>query len=111
MSKHTPGPLRVCGGHTPAYTEIHSEAGYIVYGMADAQSHYVSGEPIRAPDYETQRANARLIAAAPELLEALKAVQIALAAVRDNKPIPQGTLEELKYLVVDTAIECAEGTE
>lgn len=36
---------------------------------------------------------------------ALIRVQIALANHRDNLPIKEGSLEELKYLVVDGAVE------
>ena len=73
MSKYTPGPWRVCGGYTASYTAITTENdGYIVYGMADRLDHKEREEPINAPDYETQRANAKLIAAAPDLLAACK---------------------------------------
>lgn len=75
MAEHTPGPWTVCGGYTPAYTTIHSEAGYIVFRMADATDDREHGKPIEAPDMEAQRANARLIAAAPDLLEACQAVK------------------------------------
>ena len=71
MSKHTPGPWRRCGGFTPAYCAIHSNDGYIVFGLADPGAHTEQGQPIKAPDTDTQHANARLIAAAPDLLEAL----------------------------------------
>lgn len=72
VSKHTPGPWELCGGYTPAYSAITSNDGYIVFGMADASNHTEHGRPIKAPGVETQRANARLIAAAPELLNMLK---------------------------------------
>lgn len=71
-SKHTPGPWKVCGGATPHYKAIHSCHGYIVFGMADSTEDMERDEPIQAPDFETQRANARLIAAAPDLLAMLQ---------------------------------------
>ena len=71
--KHTPGPWRKCGGATPHYTGIHSKAGYIVYGMAD-NCDTEHGKPIKCPGFDEQRANARLIAAAPEMLELLKLI-------------------------------------
>jgi len=52
-------------------------------------------------------ANARLIAAAPDLLAALRDVQIALAQWRDSEPVNVrgiDNLEEVKYLIVDAAI-------
>lgn len=73
MSKgHTPGPWRKCGGYTADYIAVSSNDGYIVYGMADHDSQTELGKPIEAPDYPTQQANARLIAAAPDLLNALQ---------------------------------------
>lgn len=71
MSKHTPGPWRVCGGHTPKFKAIHSSQGYIVFSMADYVDDTENNKPIKAPDYETQSANARLMAASPELLDVL----------------------------------------
>jgi hypothetical protein len=76
MSQHTPGPWRKCGGYTAKYTAIYSdEFGYIVRGFADYMDDKENGEPTKAPGFETQQANARLIAAAPDLLAALKAVE------------------------------------
>ena len=74
MSKHTPAPWKVCGGMTPHFKTITSPQGYIVFSMADHYRHTEHGKTIKAPDYDTQKANARLIAAAPELLEALGAI-------------------------------------
>ena len=72
MSKHTPGPWRVCGGMTPKYTGIVSDKGYIVFEMGDYSQQYENDSTVEAPGYIEQRANADLIAAAPELLEALE---------------------------------------
>jgi len=81
MSKHTPGPWKKCGGATPHFCSVHSKSGYIVFGMADHQYDKEQGKKIKAPDMWEQQANARLIAAAPELLEALKeAIEFANAA-------------------------------
>lgn len=66
MSKHTPGPWRVFseGRKNPG---IEAKSSTIVlYGDDDEDC------GIRGEDSEEQLANARLIAAAPELLEALK---------------------------------------
>jgi hypothetical protein len=72
MSKHTPAPWKICGGMTPHFKAITSSQGYIVFSMADRDRHTEHGKTIKAPDYDTQSANARLISAAPDLLEALK---------------------------------------
>lgn len=73
MSKHTKGPWRQCGGYTPRYSAIvDGNDRYIVFQMADNDMDMEHGKPISAPDMEEQQANARLIAAAPELLGALQ---------------------------------------
>lgn len=60
------------------------------------------------PDFDVLGA-ARKADAADEMLEALRRVQKALADYRDGLRIDEGSLEELKYLVVDAAIAKAEG--
>jgi hypothetical protein len=75
-TKHTAGPWVKCGGATPHYVAVHSADGYIVFGMADADvdTEGAARRPIKAPDMWKQQANARLIAAAPEMFEALREV-------------------------------------
>jgi hypothetical protein len=72
MPKHTPGPWYVCGGYSPGYIAINSADGYIIYGMADYAYTTEHGKLIKAPDYESQRANAKLIASAPEMAAELE---------------------------------------
>jgi hypothetical protein len=79
---HTPGPWRKCGGATPPYTAVHSSRGYIVFVMADAGT-VEHGKPIDAPSMDEQQANARLIAAAPDLLDALQSLLIYLTSEED----------------------------
>ena len=105
MSKHTPGPWRRCGGFTPAYCAIHSNDGYIVFGLADPGAHTEQGQPIKAPDTDTQHANARLIAAAPDLLEALKKLDNFFETYR-----PEGHPVSDPHELVRAAIAKAEGT-
>jgi hypothetical protein len=73
---HTPGEWRRCGGMTPEYMAIHSEHGYIIFGMANHAQTKEHGKPIAAPTWEAQRVNARLIAAAPQLLREVAAPQL-----------------------------------
>jgi len=87
MSKHTPGPWRKCGGMTPNFIAIAANKDeYIVFQMADKNCDVENGKPIKAPAYETQRVNAQLIAAAPELLEVLEEVLELLEWDESNSP-------------------------
>ena len=61
MSKHTPGPWRVVEDRVPSSLEVYAGKTAIA-------------ECWRRADVETEIANARLIAAAPDLLEALEFV-------------------------------------
>lgn len=61
MSKHTPGPWRVVEDRVPASLEVYAGKTAIA-------------ECWRRADALTELANARLIAAAPDLLEALEFV-------------------------------------
>jgi len=96
MTQHTPGPWTI--------DRLHGEAGkpYVVMGVNDDGDKVVSVLTGQRDgdtwDAETV-ANADLIAAAPELLEALKAVVLAVA----NNPTP-GPWEQ-----VAAAIAAAEG--
>lgn len=87
-TKHTPGPWELLPG--VAEHEIKSQDGdYIAY---------VVGHSWGAISSEQGDANARLIAAAPDLLEELRAIE------RFNTPLPCGLLEQAR-----AAIAKAEG--
>ena len=84
--KHTPGPWEACG------KAVHAETGReIVFGSHNT----------RSGSDEEQRANARLIAAAPELLEALGLI---VAQVKAGGHIYASHLER-----AEAAIAKAEG--
>lgn len=76
MNKHTPGPWRVIprDGKFPNAVQRGRQGGFEVRGL----------------DNETEDADARLIASAPDLLEALQ------IAVRQNSHDMQMTGEELR---------------
>lgn len=62
MSKHTPGPW--------ATKEVNDKGAHVLWVMPiKANGHYVAEVGVNSPDAQ---ANARLIAAAPDLLEALE---------------------------------------
>jgi hypothetical protein len=62
MSKHTPGPW-VAVARTNAYIEIEAP-----------EQHGYSAKKVASTSLTNHEANARLIAAAPDLLEALQAI-------------------------------------
>ena len=82
MSAHTPGPWL----QHPTYPLIIKQDCAPIAGpdedvmICNAQSHNNSGF---FPSFDEGRANARLIAAAPELLEALEAAEQAMTDVCD----------------------------
>jgi hypothetical protein len=95
--KHTPGPWDV-------YDDSPSEdyrKGTCILTLADSRE-YEGGDRVATVERFTDSA---LIAAAPDMLSALKTVCWALADWRDGYAVP---LEELKYQVVDRIIEAIE---
>jgi hypothetical protein len=71
MSKHTPGPWKVVRDGNPLSAGIVAVIEHSERFLAVEEDHF--GGPWCAPD--TWEANARLIAAAPDLLEALRGYQ------------------------------------
>ena len=69
MSKHTPAPWTLGKGKVRVRTEKNND------GISELIAEcYTTGNAILYPPLEEREANARLIASAPELLEALKAL-------------------------------------
>jgi hypothetical protein len=101
--KHTPGRWSVVEPQT---------SQSLVLLCDDDPSELSDSRAICSVMGDRREGNAMLIAAAPRMLEALEQMQIALACFRDGQhyihPVhgPLG-FEELKYLVVDTAINLA----
>lgn len=79
MSKHTPGPW---------ITDDVHKGDMMRFVMSDLRPfpHTIAKLEL-AQDRETQEANARLIAAAPELLEALKSLLAWAQAVHGPRPV------------------------
>lgn len=87
---HTPGPWKLEGpsfsedsrcGHKNCKEHPRQMTGYELYGPQSLWIAAVHGEHVRVPADQCH-ANARLIAAAPELLEALEIVKDMASAMR-----------------------------
>ena len=63
--KHTPGPWKTSHGRRGAASQVHSALGSVICGIIYATS----------KEGGDMKANARLIAAAPDLLEALDKIE------------------------------------
>ena len=87
MNKHTPGPwsIRPIGG----YPIIQSETGTLV-----AKTDCSLNSSNFVMDIDVSRANARLIASAPELLEALEALLYSSESLRDDCESHDGICSE-----------------
>jgi hypothetical protein len=101
-AKHTPGPW------TAVEDELVPERGCIyveakdTFGSSDMET-IAEAYKLNSFDTEQQEANARLIAAAPTMLEALRAVVGALGPLKPT----QETLKS--YQLAEAAIAKAEG--
>jgi hypothetical protein len=101
VSKHTPGPWHL-GSHGEQYNFAHVRAGSddSAETIAEVFGLYINTGRAGQKNEEAI-ANARLIAAAPELLAALKACREAF--------VPEGGNADL-WVEVDAALVRAEGT-
>ena len=91
---HTPGPWVAMG--KAVYTESDNPTREILWG----------GHNTRSASDEEKKANARLIAAAPEMYETMKAI---LAVVNDPGPIFPGTAIGDKLREILAKVEGGEG--
>lgn len=78
--KHTPGPWRMYEGN---------RGSFVFYGIADVADMSPAYVRQESDDAATMKANAQLIAAAPELLESLKEV---LYYIGDRKVTTLGAM-------------------
>ena len=100
---HTPGPWRVSWDECKIVgAQAHRDC-LIAYTDSPGNHHDDAGNLVRGAD--TQRANARLIAAAPDLLEALRMV---LAIICEKERCGHFLPEEIRS-VAEPAIQKAEG--
>ncbi len=87
MSAHTPGPWRAV--RNGSFWQFNGADGFQIGDVAASLCLRNRGNgPVEAEDWATSEANARLIAAAPELLEALRdaALQLESVATKFGEP-------------------------
>ena len=79
MNKHTPGPWRKVTANDYKSLGVETVSDDIYARVTICEIQLAHGEPFNSDENDEPKANARLIAAAPELLEALKKATMALA--------------------------------
>ena len=102
-AQHTPGPWVVNTDDPPCYAISSEDYGRI------ALLQYPLAEELQRVDQH--KADARLIAAAPELLEALKACESCLRIYGNARPHPRHGEIDLAIFDAKAAIEKATGCE
>jgi len=102
-AKHTPGPWDFGPGYTPGATtfDLYGPGGREVITSASYENMWLS-----AYDADTNAANARLIASAPDLLEALGSLY---ALADGQKSYPAGSYGEGVMAHAEAAIRKATG--
>ena len=97
MSKHTPGPWRI----DDEYAGLLEQDQHRFWINADIHIAYVDG-----PRNAERTANAHLIAAAPELLEALRSLHVAMACY-DGTPEETLALDAARAVIAKATGEAA----
>ena len=91
MSAHTPGPWSVVDGHYPGFREIK--------GSSFTVSIVMSATNLDFMDYVKREADARVMAAAPELLEALQLCAAVYAGESLSKSLLIHALEKARAAI------------
>ena len=107
MSKHTPGPWSV--GATRHYKCSGGAEVAIHYGPAESMGNCIAHAYGHGPSGDAE-ADARLIAAAPELLEALRGMMDAYADLCDDVTPSYQTYERRKARVDAARVAIAKAT-
>jgi hypothetical protein len=101
---HTPGPWKVQALHVEGQEIILRTHGEMTIGAPEAYA--VASVPLRHVSINGQLANARLIAAAPKMLEALKGI---LASFHESVTTAESLAEFPALQAVAQAIAQADG--
>ena len=88
---HTPGPWWVTD------SGVRDSGGYICH--TKPPTHYPDQNERYAKEVAERKANARLIAAAPELLQALRRAVLALAFAAESSPAMQDDYEAVSAVI------------
>ena len=95
-ASHTPGPWRIAGGEIRGNSHEESKDAYETVAIL-APIHRLQVSPESGPglrrDHDTEKANAHLIAAAPEVLAALESLQMAVAQAIDRGLLHEAPLD------------------
>lgn len=104
MSAHTPGPWMVASDF-----QHHHGDGWGGYWQIDGESDSIACNQYcyANRDPKTSEANARLIAAAPEMLDALRLTERALTSAFGEPTIPPGALESGRGMEAIHAVRAA----
>ena len=107
MSKHTPGPWRV-GNSDEVYAGTKIVAG--TYSSGDYMPHpeaKIDGQQVGLVEPKESIANVRLIAAAPEMLEALKAAEQILKRSPNLVTNDRGRFRNVSTISVEAEVRAA----
>ncbi len=106
MSGHTPGPWRVQNGYLTIYALTHGDHGTT---RAIAKAVHSDHEHGPAVSFDEAEANARLISAAPDLLEAARKARSAIDALMGDTDLDGDESQEfLAMQALSAAIAKAE---
>lgn len=101
---HTPGPWRwKLGGHTEDLPELVGAGGEMVLWLGNDASYYPTA------GIEPDEADARLIAAAPDLLEALRRIEMLDRRVYAGTEVEGWNWDEAIFAARDAIIKATEG--
>lgn len=101
MSKHTPGPWKKLGGNNCHM--VVNASGEVVGQVTGSRRGRT-----RAPRHDEAQANARLIAAAPDLLSILKTLQDKLC---ESCPVDAFGTDDMTFEHTDDCLEAMEAIE
>jgi hypothetical protein len=92
MSKHTPGPWEIGNAANCAKDHAVTAGAFVVARVVESRGEHINGNTRTPFDYGS--ANARLIAAAPDLLAALETARVVVAFEADARGDVDGDYDQ-----------------